>query len=1027
MKKFLRVISLALVFITVVATISILNFEVYASTSVTEEQFLAAINAAKAEYPHNYYWNEYNGKDANGIAKAGTTACNGKSNYNGKNCSANGYCGYKGVSCTCLCGYYHGWQCFGFGNLLAYKTLGSWATNGYSSSDVNSSAGWKYYSSVTEYYAGDFVRINNNGHTIFIYKVDENSVYYAECNAKGPCKINWEGKMSISKLKSITTFVVHKSGNTLKGTGASSNTLTVNYDVNGGVIGETYKVTVSDGLKVRSGPGTNYDRLGAYKVNNTFIVTEYKEMSDFTWGKVFYNDQYGWVALNDEWIIETDPTYYLDSSAVCKTGQSGAMPHVMTQGVTSTNGLYNITTFGAYKVGYDFVGWSASPTGDDTIFDQNQALCPEEIVPELADGDSSITLYAIWALSEGYDSYTVSYDANGGEGAPNAQTKVNGEDLIISSEIPTRSGYIFKGWSADSSDKTATYQGGDVYSNDVDVILYAVWSPDADEFTLNMQVSMLINAGETRFYYFVPEESGKYAFYSFNTDDAIAYLYDAEFNELAMDDDSGDNYNFRLVYDFVAGETYIFSVNYWDTEISAYANISLSEAYTITYDANGGENAPEPQIKYEVGEMIIDSTVPKRYGYIFAGWSTDSKAIEAMYNPGDGYWEDEDIILYAVWVADSYTVTYDANGGVDAPETQMKLHDVELVLSKKVPVRIGYYFIGWSVGHPDDPDSYSCDSGSIYRGNGDITLYAIWSACSEEITPGLSYFYNFYGSVVYYLFKPEISGIYVFDSSVKEDTIAYLYDSDYNQLAMDDNGGENLNFQIEYYFNAGETYLFAAKFNGSHEDNQFVISLSSVHFTISYDANGGTNAPKSQMKKYGETISLSSTIPTREGYTFKGWSTNPSATDIMYRAEDVYSKDEGDVILYAVWSQNEVEKDTETEKNTETETELETETLIETETQIESETETETETDTDTDRDVADSSESDEDDKDEDDKDDKEDKDDKDDKDDKSDKEDDDEDVLSKGSGCTSSVTLSSLAIVGIVGAGLVLKKRKDD
>lgn len=204
-------------------------FAAEAAAISEENSFAVAIEALKKEYPQNYYWNEYNGTDSKGIAKAGTVACKGKSTTHQTSCVSNGYCA-KGGSCSCACGYYHGWQCFGFANLLAYKTLGSWATNNYYSSGVNTSAGWKYYKSVSQYYAGDFVRINNS-HTIFIYKVEGSTVYYAECNATGACKINWNGQISVSSLKSKTTFVVHKTGNTLKGTGIASVGTTTGVDL----------------------------------------------------------------------------------------------------------------------------------------------------------------------------------------------------------------------------------------------------------------------------------------------------------------------------------------------------------------------------------------------------------------------------------------------------------------------------------------------------------------------------------------------------------------------------------------------------------------------------------------------------------------------------------------------------------------------------------------------------------------------------------------------------------------------------
>lgn len=73
-------------------------------------------------------------------------------------------------------------------------------------------------------------------------------------------------------------------------------------------------------------------------------------------------------------------------------------------------------------------------------------------------------------------SYTVSYDANGGTGAPANQTKYNGTTLTLSSTKPTREGYTFVGWSTSSTATTATYQPGGSYTSNAALKLYAIWS-----------------------------------------------------------------------------------------------------------------------------------------------------------------------------------------------------------------------------------------------------------------------------------------------------------------------------------------------------------------------------------------------------------------------------------------------------------------------------------------------------------------------------------------------------------------------
>lgn len=71
--------------------------------------------------------------------------------------------------------------------------------------------------------------------------------------------------------------------------------------------------------------------------------------------------------------------------------------------------------------------------------------------------------------------YKVKYNANGGSGAPAAQTKYYRNALTLTSVKPTRSGYDFLGWATSSTASSAAYKSGGTYSADKDVTLYAVW------------------------------------------------------------------------------------------------------------------------------------------------------------------------------------------------------------------------------------------------------------------------------------------------------------------------------------------------------------------------------------------------------------------------------------------------------------------------------------------------------------------------------------------------------------------------
>ena len=72
--------------------------------------------------------------------------------------------------------------------------------------------------------------------------------------------------------------------------------------------------------------------------------------------------------------------------------------------------------------------------------------------------------------------YTVSYNANGGSGAPGSQTKYYGKSITITSSKPTRTHYTFAGWATSSSGSVA-YKPGSTYSSNSSVTLYAKWTP----------------------------------------------------------------------------------------------------------------------------------------------------------------------------------------------------------------------------------------------------------------------------------------------------------------------------------------------------------------------------------------------------------------------------------------------------------------------------------------------------------------------------------------------------------------------
>ena len=158
-----------------------------------------------------------------------------------------------------------------------------------------------------------------------------------------------------------------------------------------------------------------------------------------------------------------------------------------------------------------------------------------------------------------------------------------------------------------------------------------------------------------------------------------------------------------------------------------YASTTVSipklDSYTVKYDANGGTGAPSSQTKWHGTSLSLSSAKPTRTGYTFQGWSTsDDTSVE--YAAGASYKSNASVTLYAVWKANTYTVSYNANGGTGAPSKQTKTYGVALTLQSDVPTRANYAFKGWGTSASATTVSYA--AGAKYTANSAITLYAVW-------------------------------------------------------------------------------------------------------------------------------------------------------------------------------------------------------------------------------------------------------------------------------------------------------------
>ncbi len=184
-----------------------------------------------------------------------------------------------------------------------------------------------------------------------------------------------------------------------------------------------------------------------------------------------------------------------------------------------------------------------------------------------------------------------------------------------------------------------------------------------------------------------------------------------------------DGYDFEGWYTEAKDGVEIVSTDTVDftSDVTLYAHWSVV-TYQVKFDANGGEVDVE-FLDVAYNDTYGELPVPTRDGYEFDGWYT-SKSGKKEVTEKDTFTYKRDITLYAHWVAPTFEVKFDANGG-DMRIDSKKVNSGEKYGYLATPQREGYKFEGW---YTDPKGGYEITSKDIVDLDGDITLYAHWEA-----------------------------------------------------------------------------------------------------------------------------------------------------------------------------------------------------------------------------------------------------------------------------------------------------------
>ena len=554
------------------------------------------------------------------------------------------------------------------------------------------------------------------------------------------------------------------------------------------------------------------------------------------------------------------------------------------------------------RTGYAFMGWKY---GDDVIADTLAELFSKTNLGDSAQATVEISLTAEWSPN----TYTVVFNANGATGDMLPQSFTYGTSQALIKNAFSRTGYTFLGWAKTNDAKAEEYADNASVNNltaedGATVTLYAVWQANgytvtfdangegvtgemqAQSFTYGQSVTLNANNFEREGYHFLGWSTSKES-------NNVVYADKAEIGSLQS------------------------------TGLTLYAVWEIN-TYTVTFNTDGG-SAVQSQTVAHGDKAAMPESAPEKDGYKFAGWyvgETEFKFEETEIT--------ENITITAKWVINSYTVSFNSDGGSTVEE--ITVNHGEKVTAPKVPTKDGYAFAGWYVGET----AYDFNKAVT----ADVALTAKWNAIEYTISYVLNGGTNADDAITTFTVKsgeitllaPTREG-YSFDGwynaeiggdkvtvieagRVGNITLYARWTTESHTVSFNSDGGSTVD---NITVNHGEKvtapkaptkdgYAFAGWYVGdtAYDFNTAVTAdvvltakWDAIEYTISYVLNGGTNADDAITTFTVKSGEITLLAPTREGYSFDGWYNAEIGGD---KVTVIEAGRVGNITLYARWT-----------------------------------------------------------------------------------------------------------------------------
>ncbi len=461
--------------------------------------------------------------------------------------------------------------------------------------------------------------------------------------------------------------------------------------------------------------------------------------------------------------------------------------------------------------------------------------------------------------------------------------KFKKNDILYSLPTISREGYTFDGWYLDrnATERFVITPGGVVLTENLS--LFAKWVENVEEkvtLTLYNNIALV----ETPFE--VITEVKNTVIYSLPTPTRTGFNFVGWYTNRAC---SGE-----AIVISESGMTLTENLNLYAKWEKAEEQIIVIKLFR-NFSLNDDEIISSISCKF--GEVVYDLDEPSRLGYTFGGWFIERECVNQFVIPESGVVVPEDLDLYAKWVANTYSIVFNADGGVGVMADQVFAFDEAQNVKPNQFTRNGYHFEYWRYNL--NGEWYVCNNNAEIINltpinNATIVFYAKWTEDeAQEISVIL---YRNYNKADYTVF----------------DTIKMnANDKIYSLPSLTRQG-----------------YTFAGWFTDKNTTQEFVIAetgtvvstnmalyakwieieqqVSIIFYRNFYSTDYSQYDPMS-FEKDTVIYEYDLFVPTRASYTFDGWFVDRACT-IPYLIPDDGNVLSEDLFLFAKWSEVAEEK-----------------------------------------------------------------------------------------------------------------------